>query len=401
MLNRYCSHIALLIALPAAYLAAACRSTPAPPAATVSADTWAVVDGREITRDYVEKAYRRTGGGSPELSDEEALTAKLTLLNEVIVQEILVAKAGQLKIELTDKELDTAYAEARKNIPEEAFQKELTRRNLTAADMREGLRRELLSQKVVERELQSKVVVTDQEVRDFFNANRARFNFPEEAYHIAQIAITPQRDPQTANRLGDDAATPQAAAAKARMLMERLKAGASFSDLAMDYSEDPQSAPRGGDLGFVPMSRLQQVPPLLAQRGAEEDTGHGQSGEPGRFADYRAGGRPRGGGSTGSVDAGRARKHHGDASRAPGTTAARGLLDCSAERRADRQLPGATTGRIAGQDTGPGACRADRQVSIDVPLLRWVASGAHASRHLIAWFARRDPDIDPASPGFP
>ena len=262
--NRYRRHFVLLIALGAPGFGAGCRSTPAtPPPAAVSADTWAVVDGREITRDFIEKTYRRTGGGSPELSEEEALTAKLTLLNEVIVQEILVAKAGQLKIELTDKELDTAYAEARKNIPEEAFQKELTRRNLTAADMRDGLRRELLSQKVVERELQSKVVVTDQEVRDFFNANRARFNFPEEAYHLAQIAITPQRDPQTANRLGDDAATPQAAAAKARMLMERLKAGASFSDLAMDYSEDPQSAPRGGDLGFVPMSRLQQAPPPL------------------------------------------------------------------------------------------------------------------------------------------
>jgi peptidyl-prolyl cis-trans isomerase SurA len=247
-----------------ACVGAACRSTPAPPAAAaVSANTWATVDGREITRDYVEKAYRRSGGASQELSDEEALTAKLTLLNEVIVQEILVAKAGQLKIELSDKELDTAYAEARKNIPEDAFQQELTRRNLTATDMREGLRHELLAQKVVEREVQSKIVVSDQEVRDFFNANRARFNLPEEAYHIAQIAITPQRDPQVANRLNDDAATPQAAAAKAKMLMERLKAGASFSDLAMDYSEDPQSASRGGDLGFVPMSRLKQAPPPL------------------------------------------------------------------------------------------------------------------------------------------
>ena len=260
------SNIRLCIFLIAACLATSCRSTTpatAPPPAPVSADTWATVDGREITREYIEKTYRRTGGGSQELSEEEALAAKLTLLNEVIVQDILVAKAGQLKIQLADKELDTAYAEARKNIPEEAFQKELTRRNLTATDMREGLRRELISQKVVEQEVQSKVVVSDQEVRDFFNANRARFNFPEESYHIAQIAITPVRDPQTANRLGDDAATPQAAAAKAKMLMERLKGGASFSDLAMDYSEDPQSAPRGGDLGFVPMSRLKQAPPPL------------------------------------------------------------------------------------------------------------------------------------------
>jgi parvulin-like peptidyl-prolyl isomerase len=47
------------------------------------------------------------------------------------------------------------------------------------------------------------------------------------------------------------------------MLMERLKGGTSFRDLAMDYSEDPESAPRGGDLGFVPVSSLKQAPPPL------------------------------------------------------------------------------------------------------------------------------------------
>jgi parvulin-like peptidyl-prolyl isomerase len=47
------------------------------------------------------------------------------------------------------------------------------------------------------------------------------------------------------------------------MLMERLKAGASFRDLALGYSEDPDSAPRGGDLGLVPMSRLKQAAPQL------------------------------------------------------------------------------------------------------------------------------------------
>jgi parvulin-like peptidyl-prolyl isomerase len=47
------------------------------------------------------------------------------------------------------------------------------------------------------------------------------------------------------------------------MLMERLKAGAAFQELAADYSEDPQSAPRGGDLGLVPVSRLKTAPPAL------------------------------------------------------------------------------------------------------------------------------------------
>jgi len=262
--NEYRRFFLVSSALAAACVAAACRSTPpASPATTVSADTWAVVDGREITRDEVEKAYRRMADPSQPLSNEEALAAKLSLLNDLIVQEILVTKARALKIELSDTELDNAVAEARKNVSEADFQQELTRRGMTAADVREGLRRELLSQKVIEREVMSKVAVTDQEITDFFNANRAQFNFPEEAYHIAQIVVTPVRDAQVTNRTGDDAATPQAASAKVAMLMERLKGGASFRDLAMDYSEDPESGARGGDLGFVPVSRLKQAPPPL------------------------------------------------------------------------------------------------------------------------------------------
>jgi peptidyl-prolyl cis-trans isomerase SurA len=256
-------HFFTVILLAASCLAAACQSSPATPTTAVPADTWAVVNGQEITRDFVEKAYRRTSDAPPTTTEEEALLAKLTLLNDLIVQELLITKARELKIEVPDSELDTAYEQARKNITGEAFQQELTRRNLTAADMRDGLRRELLSQKVIEQEVRSKVAVTEQEITDFFNANRARFNLPEEAYHIAQIVITPQREAQPANRTGSDATTPEEASAKAQMLMERLKGGTPFQELAMDFSEDPESAPRGGDLGFVPMSRLKQAPPRL------------------------------------------------------------------------------------------------------------------------------------------
>jgi peptidyl-prolyl cis-trans isomerase SurA len=255
--------IVVLSALAAACVLAACRSTPATPEPAITADTWAVVDGRAIMRDDVEKAYLRAGDAPQAQSGEEVLTAKLSLLNDLIVQDLLLAKARELKLAVADSELDAAYAEARKNIPAEAFQKELARRKLTDADMREGLRRELLSQKAIAHEVGSKIAVTDQEVTDFFNANRAQFNVEEEAYRIAQIVVSPVRDGQGANRTGDDATTPQAAAAKTAMLMERLKGGAAFGDLAMDYSEDPESAARGGDLGFVTVSRLKQSPPQL------------------------------------------------------------------------------------------------------------------------------------------
>jgi hypothetical protein len=62
---------ALLFALALSVVAGACRSTPS--ASPVSADAWAVVDGREIKRDDVEKAYRRTAQLSPAPSEDEAL----------------------------------------------------------------------------------------------------------------------------------------------------------------------------------------------------------------------------------------------------------------------------------------------------------------------------------------
>ena len=247
-----------------AFLGSACRATPGKAAAPpVSSDAWAVVDGKTITGTDVDKVFRRTRDDSQPLSDEEMLTAKLNILNDLIVQEILLAKAAALKIEIPQNDLETAYSNAKKNLTDDAFKQELARRNLTPEDMREGMRREMLTQKVIDQEVGSKIAVTDQAVTDFFNANRAQFNVPEEAYHIAQLVITPVREQQIANTTGDDAATPEAAVAKVRMLMERLKAGASFRDLAAGYSEDPESAPRGGDLGMIPLSKLKQAPPAL------------------------------------------------------------------------------------------------------------------------------------------
>lgn len=267
--------LAAAIALTATVLTLACTSTPpaAPAPAPVSPDTWAVVNGQAITKTQVDKAYGRTRDTSQVVSDEDALVAKLSVLNDLIVQEILLEKARTLKIEVPQTDVDAAFADAKKNIPDEAFQQELTRRNLTPADMQDGLRRELLSEKVVSQEVGAKITVSDQEVTDFFTANRAQFNLTEEAYRIAQIAITPVRDAQIANQTGDDATTPQAAAQKVQMLMERLKAGASFADLAVGYSEDPESAPRGGDLGLVPVSKLMQAPPALRNAVLKKEPG--------------------------------------------------------------------------------------------------------------------------------
>lgn len=241
-------------------LAAGCGADRPQP---VSQDTWATVNGRAITRDDVEKAFRRSSDSNQELSPEEAMTLKLSILNEMILQDILLEKARALNIQVTDSEIDTAFAQRKQNMTDAAFEEELKKRSLTAEDLRETLRREFLTNKLMEQEITAKVAVTDQEVTDFFNANRDQFTLPEEAYRLAQIVVSPQPAQQPANRTGNDATNAQEATFKVRMIMERLKAGASFADLAADYSEDPETAARGGDLGLVAVSALKQAPPAL------------------------------------------------------------------------------------------------------------------------------------------
>lgn len=270
--GRVCA-AALAAILPLIVSGCESKKPAAPPAPVVSPDTWATVDGQAITRDQVEKEVRRLRQGTEAESDEEALIAKLSVLEDMILEHVLLSRASRLAVSVPETDLDNAYNEAKKGIPDPAFQQELTRRNLTAADMRDGLRRELLGRKILEHEVSSRITIADQDVLAFFNANRAQFNLPEDAYHLAQIVITPVRDQQIANRTGDDAATPQAAVTKVKTLMERLKAGGAFADLARDYSEDPNTAQRGGDLGLVTMSQIKKASPLLRDAALKTTTG--------------------------------------------------------------------------------------------------------------------------------
>jgi len=225
-----------------------------------SPDVWATVDKFEIKRDEVEKAYRRVAPAPPAVpSEEEMMTAKLGIVDELITQQALVAKAAGLNLQVTDADVDKAFADRKANMAEDVFQQQLKERGLTPDDMKQSLRRELLADKVLEHEVTSKVSVTDQEITDFFNANRAQFNVPETQYRIAQIIVTPVRDPELRNRKGDDAVTPEDAQKKVQLLMSKLKEGVRFSELAMDYSEDQRTLTQGGDLGFISETQLKQV----------------------------------------------------------------------------------------------------------------------------------------------
>jgi peptidyl-prolyl cis-trans isomerase SurA len=229
-----------------------------------SPDVWALVNGKEIKRADVDKYYRtRVNPEGQEPSQEEALSLKLNVLDELINNEILLERAKKLNLEASDGEVEDKFTELKSPYTEDEFQRQLKDRNVSVSDLKSDLRRQLSITKLLNREVVAKISITDQDVTEFYNANKAQFNVAEPQYRIAQIVVTPRKEPQIRNRKNDDATNEAEAQRKVKMLMDRLNSGADFAQLAMDYSEDMNSAATGGDLGYVPESALNQSDPML------------------------------------------------------------------------------------------------------------------------------------------
>lgn len=229
-------------------------------------DVWAVVNGVEIKRDEVEKYYKsRINPEAQETSPEEVLSGKLNVVEQLINNEILLERAKKLNLEASDGEVEDKFTELKSGYTEEEFQKKLKDGGMAVDDLKHDLRRQLSIQKLLNREVAAKVTITDQDVLDFYNTNRNQFNVAEAQYRISQIVITPHKDQMVRNRKNDDATNEAEAQRKAKMLQDKLNSGADFAQLAMDYSEDPNTAATGGDLGYIPESSLNapQTDPML------------------------------------------------------------------------------------------------------------------------------------------
>jgi peptidyl-prolyl cis-trans isomerase SurA len=229
-----------------------------------SPDVWATVNGTSIKRDEVDKYYRtRVSPEGQEPSQEESLSLKLNILDELINNEILLERAKKLNLVASDGEVEDKFTEMKSPYTEDEFQRQLKDRGITVDDLKSDLRRQQSITKLMNREVVAKISISDQDVAEFYSANKPQFNVAEPQYRIAQIVVTPRKEPVIRNRKNDDATNEAEMNRKVKMLMDRLNSGADFAQLAMDYSEDMNSAATGGDLGYVPESSLNQSDPML------------------------------------------------------------------------------------------------------------------------------------------
>ncbi len=162
-------------------------------------------------------------------------------LNKLIEMKLELQEARKMGLTVGDSEIDSAIDEIRKkfNLTDKALMDSLKAEGMTFQDYRTRLREQILISKVVNYAIKSRIVITDREIREYYDANKERFT-GKEKLRIRQIFFAaPEDDSQKA-----------AIEARARDVMQRIKKGEDFARLAIQFSEGP-SRQFGGDLGYV------------------------------------------------------------------------------------------------------------------------------------------------------
>ncbi|MCS7044320.1 MAG: peptidylprolyl isomerase [Bryobacteraceae bacterium] len=249
------SIVLLLVAAALGAALAGCKKSVPPNVA-------ATVNGRAITYADLDKQYKRQFPQQQEgATQDQILFQKLELLRAMIDEEILLQRAEKLGLLARDEDVEARLNEIKAPYTQEEFQKQLDAQGMTLEELKSQIRRSLSIEKLLNKEIGNQIVITDKDVADFYNANQAMFRFPETNYHIARIVVTAGPSPDVRNLSGSKAQNEDQARKKIQMIEARLKQGEDFAKVAQAFSEDPQSAPNGGDMGFIPESALQQADP--------------------------------------------------------------------------------------------------------------------------------------------
>jgi peptidyl-prolyl cis-trans isomerase SurA len=249
-------HTAGLVLLMACFLIvlAACNSGG-------GGDVMAAVNGRKIYKAEVDKYYaNQTAGSDQQPVGEQAVSLRLSILNELIETEILMRRAEKLGLLATDEEVDRELNKIKSPFSVEDFNKRLEDKKISLDDFKRDLRRSLTRDKVLNKEITSRINITDQDVNEYYNAHKAEFNLIEPQYHLAKIMVTGIPNPQVHNLQNSKAQNTADALRKIQMIENRLDSGDDFATLAMNYSEDPDTSNNGGDLGMTPESQLTKNP---------------------------------------------------------------------------------------------------------------------------------------------
>lgn len=211
----------------------------------------AIVNNDIVTSLELEKAMKTVASQIPEgRQDEIRKQVLFNLIDQKLVEQS-VKRAG---LQVLKEEVEQTIKRLRKEQgleKEEAFKAALEREGLTEEEFRGKIREQIQRYKLVSREIGSKVVISETVIKEAYQNNKDKFQ-QVEGVHLAHILIT-------VNPNSPEEASKQRM--KAEEILDRLKKGEAFEDLARSYSQDP-SASQGGDLGTF---ALDEIDPALRE----------------------------------------------------------------------------------------------------------------------------------------
>jgi len=212
-------------------------------------DAVAVINGvpipRRSLRDVIEALVTQQG----ERPDPGKLASlRRQALDLLIGFELLYQEAQARHLTVSNAEVTASMnATAAKFGSDEAYRAALHAKHLTPDDLAKETRKALLVDRLLREVVWKDLAIPDSAIRAFYEDNREQFRHPEEV-RLRQILV---RVPAGATAEERDAAR-----RRAEGLAERLRRGESFAELARAESDDPASARRGGDLGYVARGTL-------------------------------------------------------------------------------------------------------------------------------------------------
>lgn len=244
---RWCAvlFLALMVGLPGSVSAA-----PPPPSAK---DIAAQVNGHTITYAELDAEFRartRRPFESVE-ADPQWQNIRKQILEQLINEELLLEEAERQKFSVSPEAVEERFAALRARFPsEDVFTQELSRRGLTAEQLKKNIHDGLMRHQVITKEIVEKVSVTPQETEAYFKDHKDKY-VQEESVHARHILIKVAADasPEDDKKAKDQATT----------VLDKAKKGEDFAKLAQEYSEGP-TKDRGGDLGYF--GRGQMIQPF-------------------------------------------------------------------------------------------------------------------------------------------
>jgi peptidyl-prolyl cis-trans isomerase SurA len=227
----------------------------------------ATVNGHPIFQTDVDKAYAAQLASNPQQqapTPDQADSLKLNILHTLILEAIIDQRAAKQGLTATDAEVEAKLAEMKAPYTEEQFQTKLKAGNLTIDDLKRDVRRSLTQEKLLNKEINSRITVTDSDVTNYYNGHKSYFDLAEPAYHLAQIEVTDQGAAPASNLQNNKANSDEDARKKIQAIKNRIDSGEDFGELAANFSERSDTASNGGDMGFVTESQLKTDPSIYA-----------------------------------------------------------------------------------------------------------------------------------------